>query len=331
MPISIVIVNWNTATLLRNCLRSIDSASLGYAQNVIVVDNGSNDGSVEMVRSEFPNVILIPTGNNMGFARGNNLARKHIKTDLVLFLNPDTEVMVDTLSLLEGFMQNNPKVGAVGCKMKSPAGSDAPDAEAHALGLQWYPTPFKELLGFLFLTEKTMRLAKWFLPYQDPNRSGYVIKLYGGCLLVRLNVLDHVDWFDERFFMYAEDGDLCRRIAMAGWKLYYAADIEIIHAVAGSSKKAGNHFAAIMKCESMCKLMEKYYGKRGWLLYKGTVFAGAFIRLAALTTFRMAVSLVNSTKSSRYLEGTEKYRLMIGWALGIVEAKVPVGISRRSL
>lgn len=308
--VTIVIVNWNTRDLLHDCLKSLKT-SISYEKMItVVVDNASRDGSREMVNMSFPEVILLNSGGNIGFARANNLAIPYIKTPLVLYLNPDTVVFPDSIAKMIDFMAKEETVGALGCKMLWPNGETQP------LGLQWFPTPLTELLGMLFISSNTIPLLKRLLPYKDPDANSYVSKLYGGCLMARKEVLDKVGYFDERFFMYGEDVDLSRRILDAGWKLFYLNDSRVVHICGGAGAGSSNQFSTLMKCESICKLMQKYYGSVGKVKYKSIVFFGSLLRLSILYLLRSTSGLVG-TKGDKYSKSIFKNIAMLKWSLGM--------------
>src|ERR1039457_447177 len=121
--------------MLRNCLSSIRNAPKGRKVAVVVIDNNSSDGSREMAAREFPEFRVINSGANLGFGKANNLARPHVRTPLVLFLNPDTVVLGDALDQMAAFLETHPETGAVGCQMRYAYGS------VHGLGIQWFPSP----------------------------------------------------------------------------------------------------------------------------------------------------------------------------------------------
>lgn len=311
MDVSIVIVNWNGGEMLGECLASIPQAEQGMAAQVIVVDNASRDGSREMAQGRFPQFQVINSGANLGFGKANNLARTLVKSDLVLFLNPDTVLLENSLKPMVDFIRKHPEVGAVGCKMRYPTG------EVHEQGLQYVPSPWTEFLNLLFVSSRTRRwLAKW-LPTLDPNNSGYVIKLYGGCLLCRRDLLEKVGWFDERYFMYAEDVDLCHAIIQEGAKLYYLSTAEIIHIAGGATRKAPSGFSVLMKAESIAKFMEKHHGAMGKLLYRAEIFAAAAIRVIAAAGLHL-LALTTGKGRRAELEGAMfKHWILILWALGL--------------
>jgi GT2 family glycosyltransferase len=318
--LTIIIVNWNTREMLKGCLESIRQNNDIQKIKIIVVDNASKDGSFEMVQTEFPEVNLINSGGNIGFGRANNLAILYANASLVLFLNPDTVVMQGTLEGMVDFMKSHPSVGAMSCKITygpSQIETIGTDGEAHTLGLQWFPSPFTELLQMLFLSDKMIQKLKEYLPYKDPNKSGYVSKLYGTCLMVRRGVLEQVGYFDERFFMYGEDVDLCRRITDAGWKLYYMSEVKIAHLVGGAESKAANQFGTLMRCQSISQLMDKYYGKFGRILYRIVVFLGSAVRLFMLLILKSMSYAQLLRFKKEYEVSFSKYFAMVKWSFNL--------------
>jgi GT2 family glycosyltransferase len=314
--LTIIIVNWRTKDFLGNCLRSIAAHPGGLRIQTIVVDNKSGDGSEEMVAREFPSVRLIQSGGNLGFGRANNLGLKEVRAPLVLFLNPDTEVKADSLARMVAFMRSHLEVGAMGCKIRNGPG------DIQELGLQIRPSPFSEFVRMLLVSEKTRRRLAGILPFHDSEVSGYVRKLYGACLLVRQSVLEKIGGFDDRFFMYCEDVDMCYRIESAGWKLYYESETEILHLGATASAKAPSAFAVLMTCESCAKLMRKYYGRWGELRYRILAVAAAHMRLVMLGILAAPAWLGWVGNWPRLTGSAKKYWAIIQWAFGWRKAVV---------
>jgi GT2 family glycosyltransferase len=316
--VTVVIVNWNSGTMLRACLRTVTRENGGLQIRIIVIDNKSKDGSAELVDREFSEATLLRSGANLGFGRGNNLAQQYSSPGYVLFLNPDTELRENALRRMVGFLAAHPDAGAVGCRMVFP------DGEVADQNLQWFPSPLKEFVRLAFLSEGVIRLLKGVLPWNDPTKSGYVDKLYGGCLMVRSSVLDRIGWFDERFFMYGEDVDLSRRIREAGWKLYYLSEAEVMHAKGGVTKGASSQFSILMSCESMAKLIEKYQGRAAGFRYRLAVVAASLIRLGLLIPFRLLSVARASNCKGKYREAMASCLLRIQWAWGLRKASTPV-------
>jgi hypothetical protein len=209
------------------------------------------------------------------------------------------------------FLVHDATVGAVGCKMKNEFGKVQP------LGLQWFPSPFTELISLLFVSTQTVQYFNNLIPYKNPEESGYIKKIYGGCFLVRKEVLDRIGYFDEQYFMYVEDVDLCKRIIDDGWKIYYLSDSTIIHYCGASSNKAGSHFSVLMKCESRGKYIKKYYGKSGFCLYKTIVFTGSNLRLLSLYVLRSFCFLFRADFKFDYNNSISKYVKMIRWSMNL--------------
>ena len=316
--LTIVIVNWNSKDMLRDCINSILKYNDMRLIRIVVVDNDSSDKSAEMINILFPFIMLINSGGNIGFARANNMALPHINSPYVLFLNPDTLVYEDTIGKMIQFMENHKEVGLAGCRMRYPEGridNLGTDGGAHTLALQWFTSPITELISIMFLTDKNILRFKKILPYHDPNKSGYVNKIMGTCMMIRKNVLDKIGGFDERFFMYGEDADLCKRISDAGWKLYYMSDAQIVHYCGGSSNKTIKEFPIITRCESIQKLIHKYYGKCGTILYRVVVFIGSIIRIMLLFIENVISLSILKKKKLYNNESIKKYYIMLKWTL----------------
>lgn len=317
MDLTIVIVNWNGAELLRNCLASVANAQGSLAVQVIVVDNDSWDGSREMVQWKFPQFQLVNSGANLGFGKANNLARPLARSDLVLFLNPDTVLLENSLAPMVEFIRRHPEIGALGCKMREE------DGTPHELPLQWSPTPWTQFLHLLLATNNMPSGLKKLLPYADPRHSGFVTKLYGGCIMARKTALDAIGWFDERYFMYAEDVDLCYSLLQRGWKLYYLSEAEIIHIAGGTSRKTKREFPILMMCESICQLMRKYYGRAGGLLYRLGVFTSCHFRLLLLVILRGLAVVSPIGRRVNFADSSFRYRVMILWCLKLRKPMIP--------
>lgn len=313
-PLSIVIVNWNTKTMLKHCLESIANTHSMNLVEIYVVDNKSIDGSPEMVERNFPFVKLIRSPGNIGFGRANNLVKSFIQTPFVLFLNPDTIMMEGAIDGMLDFMAHHPKVALLGCLMRNL------DGKPQDLGLQWFPSPAKEFIRSLLITGKQLKILKKLLPYSDPTISQYVRKLYGGCLMARCEAIDKVDWFDERYFMYCEDVDLSQQMKLLGWDLYYLAEAEIIHLGGGASENAGSDFATLMKAASVEKLMDKYYGAQGQRLYRISVFIAASIRWYILFFLSLVGLLTRGSRMQFYKRASNKYRALILWSMNLKHA-----------
>jgi N-acetylglucosaminyl-diphospho-decaprenol L-rhamnosyltransferase len=311
--VSIIIVNWNGGGEFLDCLQSLRVARSACDFQVVVIDNNSRDGSREKAESEFPEFQIVNSGANLGFARANNRARGMVRSPYVLFLNPDTKVTSTSVPMMVKALDEKSGVGAVGCKMTDE------DGTVHDLGLQWFPTPWTEFLNLLFVSRRTFRTVAKMMGSADANTSGCVKKLYGGCIMVRREILEKIGWLDDRYFMYAEDVDLCRTIRDAGWKLFYSSEASVVHHAGVTSAKAPSGFSTLMKCESIGKLMTKYYGVTGHALYRLAVFVGAMIRLVVVGFVNVLKACVGKFDPA----GIRKCLIMLGWSVGVRRAKIP--------
>ena len=213
--LSVVIVNYNVAYFLEQCLNAVLAASKELKVQVFVVDNNSVDGSVEMVQSKFPQVHLIANKENVGFSRANNQALAISDARYSLLLNPDTVVEEDTFSKVVAFMDEHPDAGGLGVRMVDGKGRFLPESKR---GL---PTPmvaFYKIFGLSKLFPKSKRFGKYNLGYLSEFTVNEVDILSGAFMLMRKETLEKVGFLDETFFMYGEDVDLSYRIQLGGYK-----------------------------------------------------------------------------------------------------------------
>lgn len=236
MDLSIIILNLNTKDFLRDCLQSLftselDQASSSYTWEVIVADNGSRDGSVAMVKREFPLVKLVENGSNLGFAKGNNAALPYARGRYVLFLNSDTCVPVGTLTEMLVFMNDHDRVGAATCYLELFNGQM--DLNCH----RGFPTPLAALFHFLGLGRHLPRaklVNGYYQTYKDLKATHEIDALEGAFMLVRREAAVAValakdKWWDEDFFFFAEDLDFCYRLKQGGWQVMYHPKVKIYH------------------------------------------------------------------------------------------------------
>lgn len=218
--LSIVILNHNTQALLEQCLKSLPRHS---DYQVIVVDNASKDGSVAMVEKKFPWVEIIKNKTNCGFTRGNNAARKATKGEYILFLNSDTEVYEGTLETMVEFMDSHPDAGISTCLV------ELPDGKLYYACHRGFPTVWNSLLYFLGLPSN-YRGSFWPL-----DKVHEIDACSGTFLLIRKKLLDQIGWFDEDYFAYGEDIEMCYRVKELGCKVYFIPTVKIMHYWGASS------------------------------------------------------------------------------------------------
>jgi len=233
LDLSISIVNFNTKYFLEKCLLSIYKNTKHIDFEVFVVDNGSIDGSVEMVKSKFPGIKLIINRENAGFAKANNQAIKESKGRYILLLNSDTEVLPSTFELMVKFMDSHAEVGALGCKLLNPDGSLQRSCRS-------FPNFLTLFLESTFLDQIFSRkrfFGVYQMTYWDHDDIREVDQPMGACLMVRRKAVEDVGLLDEDFFMFFEEVDWCYRIKEKGWRIYFLPHAKVIHHGGQSIKK----------------------------------------------------------------------------------------------
>jgi hypothetical protein len=235
LQLSIIIVNYNVRDFLHHALISLQKAMKGIRGEIIVVDNASDDGSIEMVHRRFPSVALIASKTNVGFAKANNLALQRARGKYFLLINPDTLVQEDTLRVMIRFFEENRDVGLAGCKILNPDGS------FQLACRRSFPTPwvgFTKMSGLSALFPHSRLFGKYNLTYLSPDETYELDAVSGSFMMVRREVYEQVGGLDEEFFMYGEDLDWCYRIQQAGWKNCYVHSTQIIHYKGESTKRS---------------------------------------------------------------------------------------------
>ncbi len=276
IDLTIVIVNYNAGNYLLDCLKSINLVKNEAKIKTIVVDNASVDDSIERAKKEFSgsSVEFILNKNNVGFGRANNQALKTVKSEYVLLLNPDTILEKNVISGMLEVMVKDEKVGASTCKIILPNGSV--DLTAH----RGFPTPWAAFLYFLG-NDSLYHLSK-----MDMSQIHEVDSISGAFFLSRKSILDKVGYFDEDYFMYAEDIDLCFKIKQIGYKILYNPAFSIVHNKGVSSglkkhsqtittansdtrKKSLDAFYSTMKVFYKKHYQKQYPGIVNFLVYLG--------------------------------------------------------------
>jgi GT2 family glycosyltransferase len=225
VDVSIILVNWNTKCLLRDCLASIYERAGDVDYEVIVVDNASTDGSVEMVKNDFQRVILIENAENRGFAKANNQGMAVAKGRYVLLLNSDTVVLDEAIANTVRFADAHPQAGAIGCRVLNPDDTVQPTCFM-------FPSILNMLLSSTYLYKlfpKSRFFGREQMTWWDRSDVREVDAVTGCFMLVRRKAIEQVGMMDERFFMYGEETDWCYRFKKNGWKVMFAPVGQIIH------------------------------------------------------------------------------------------------------
>ncbi len=259
IDVSVVIVNYNVREFLVQALRSLQHAVRDLEAETWVVDNNSIDDSVAAVREMFPDVHVIANRENVGFGRANNQAIRQARGEFIFILNPDTIVQEDTLSHFVAFMRAHRDCGAAGCRILNPDGSFAPESRRS------FPTPstaFYRMTGLARLFPKSRTFGRYNMTFIPETEACEVDALSGSCMMVRRRALDEAGLFDEEFFMYGEDLDLCFRIQEAGWTIRYTPGTQIIHYKGESTRKGEVRYVKLFY-GAMLLFIEKHLEPEG--------------------------------------------------------------------
>jgi GT2 family glycosyltransferase len=270
--LSVVIVTYNAVSLIGPCLGSLLASCTGLQIEVFVVDNGSSDGTPEMLRKSHPWISLQATGRNLGFSAGNNLALPLCQGRAVMLLNPDTVVSTGAVKELLAHLRTHPEAGAVGPKLRLRDGSIQPECARRL------PAP-GNLLAWLLLLDKLAFMLRphrtsiatnapppptWYDGFNlltwPREKACAVESICGACIVLRREVLQQVGLLDESSPMYLDDIDYCRRILDAGWTIHYAPSSVITHLWQQSSnpRRAGDHYG--LGCHAIWLYLHKHHG-----------------------------------------------------------------------
>ncbi|QQG47112.1 MAG: glycosyltransferase family 2 protein [Candidatus Woesebacteria bacterium] len=293
--LSIIILNYNTKDLLKDCILSLVKLKDKTNFEIIVVDNGSVDGSVELVESlKIKNLKIIENKANLGFAKGNNSARSVAKGKYILFLNSDTITKNNCLDFPVNYLEDHRDVGAITCKVILKNGKLDPDTRRS------FPTPFVAFTHFSHLDRifpKSEVFSKYWYGFISDTLSHEIDSLQGAYFLAKKDILDSVNWFDEDYFLDGEDIDLCFKIKDKGYKIVYLPTSEITH-LKGATKGKNQNFKTSFKSRLQFLLagvnsMEIFYTKR---LSKNYNFIVNFLVISGINSlklFRFMRLLVN--------------------------------------
>jgi hypothetical protein len=234
--LTVIIVSYNTREILRNCLESLFAAAHGISKQVLVVDNASRDGSAAMVQQDFPAVQLIASEVNLGFAAGNNLGFKQAQGQYILLLNPDALLNAEALKRAIHYMDADVDAGMGGARLLDRDGRQQPSA-------RMFPSLLNELLvitGLAARFPESRLFGRFDRTWDHSGQHATVDWVPGAFALIRKMALQQVGFFDERFFLYYEEVDLCRRFNESGWNICYWPDVVVRH-WGGESSKTVEH------------------------------------------------------------------------------------------
>ena len=266
-------MTYKARDLLRDCLGSLYENSK-LPLEVIVVDNGSEDGTAEMLREQFPEVTLVENKTNTGYTRPMNQALKLGRGRYLLQLNPDTLVLPNTLDYLVEFIDTHPEVGICTPKVLNQDGTLQTQCR-RGESRPWAVISYFTGLAKLFPRNK--RFGQYLMSYMDENQTHPVAGVSGSCMLIRREVVDQIGYLDERFFAYQEDADFCFQARKAGWEIYYVPKVQIIHYGGKGGSRVEPYQAIFVWHQSYFRFYQKnlakdYFWFFNWLFYSAMFF-----------------------------------------------------------
>ena len=299
LSLSIALVNWNNRDYLRQCLESIEAANLPLSYDIVVSDNGSTDGSLEMLAERYPNVKLVQNGRNIGIAGGNNQCIRNSSGRYIYILNNDTVINRDSVVAMVDFLDQHPEAGAVGGNLLNPDGS-----------LQSsfcdFPTLWEE---FQLVTH----LGRWRNPH-FPSYNGRwptvreIDWMSSASMIVRRVAIEGIDLIDEDYFIYSDETDWEYRLWQAGWKIYYVPDVTTIHYGGASFKPGGKRYTLVYRGRML--FARKHYGLLYQILQRALFAAAAMARML-VWLFALAVPRWHDLARSQLASNLDTLRLCI--------------------
>ena len=261
MKLSVVIVNYNVKHYLGQCLASLQRALTDVEAEVFVVDNHSNDHSVAYIEAHFPDVKVISSAHNLGFARANNLAIRRCRGEFILLLNPDTIVGEQTICRAIRFMELHSEAGATGVRMLKTDGTDAMESRR---GKPTVMTAFYKMSGLCAAFPLSRRFGRYYMSFLSWSEATQIDVVSGAFCLLRQAALKQVGLLDEDFFMYGEDIELSCRLLKAGWQNWYLP-VKILHYKGESTQKSSFRYVHVFY-GAMLIFFQKHYRHASFLL-----------------------------------------------------------------
>jgi len=301
MDLSIIIVNWNTKKLLVECLDSIFATTLNVDFEIWVVDNHSTDGSPEMIREDFSEINLIDNEKNIGFAKANNQAFQKCRGKYILLLNPDTVLENDAIEQLVNFLNQTTDAGMVGARLLNPD---------KTLQTSAFPVPtLSKEFWRLFHLDYLVPFANYPMETWDLESAREVDTLLGACMLIRREALNQFGLFDEEYFIYSEEVDLCTRLRNDGWQLYWLPSAVVVHYGAQSTQQVAEEMFLRLYAGKIL-YFRKHHSKIEVIIYKLILLLATMFRLI-LTPFAF---LEEPVKRDAHLVLSNNYRRLL-WSL----------------
>jgi GT2 family glycosyltransferase len=274
------------------------------------VDSGSFDECGEMLAREFPATQFVQSQQNVGFAAGNNLGAKHSRGRFLNFLNPDTEVAPGALDKLLRTLERHPDAGLVGARLLNSDGS------LQTSCIQSFPTVLNQALDSDVLYRAFPRSPLWGIaPLHDETPSPSVVEVISGaCIMIKRSVFESLGGFDERYFMYSEDLDLCYRVRLAGFDCLFVPDAQIVHHGGGSSNSAPKTFAVVMTRESISRFLKIHQGSFTAICYRAVQGISALVRIPLIALLAGGKKLLGKPIKKGSIR---KWFAIFKWSIGL--------------
>jgi GT2 family glycosyltransferase len=303
--LSIIIVNWNSKDYLDKCLASIKVKTSYLFYEIIVVDNASYDGSDVLIRNKYPCVKYIQLHENIGYSGANNIGYENSTGQKLLFLNPDTELLDNSLYILAKFLDETDSIGAVGGTLLNSDGS------IQLTSVQPYPRILNQLLAIDWIQKRTPEASLWGtgpLFSQKGISCQEVEVISGAAIMLSRKAFEQVGLFSQDYFMYAEDVDLCYKLRKAGYKVLYVNDVQILH---HGGKSTGQTISSnLWMKDSIYKFLKKSRSSQYAVLYRVAMALSAATRMLAL-------SLAWPIKQRHVSQSFHKWKAIFFWSIGL--------------
>jgi GT2 family glycosyltransferase len=310
--LSIIIVNWNSASFTKACLNKLYHEAPSIPVEIIVIDNASCDGCAEMISSDFPTVLFIQSKQNLGFSAANNLAFERSTGDVVLFLNPDTEVFEGALEKMIEVVLKNSDAGIVGARLLNT------DRTVQTSCIQKFPSITGIVLDCNLLRHWLPRWSLWgmwplFAKRLAPTEVDIIS---GACQMMRREVFERAGMYSTAYFMYAEDADLCFKINRMGFRNLYVPEAVVMHH-GGQSGNAipVSGWSAIQMRESLKCFFEQHRGRQYAQLFQAAVVLQAALRVIVISSVILATRILGREEKLSLVK--EKWKSILRWSLGL--------------
>ncbi len=304
MNLSILIVNWNSKDYLKRCLESVRQTCGALSPQIVVVDGGSYDGCSEMIAHEFPEVELLQSKENIGFGRSNNLGCRKVTGEALMLLNPDTVLQPGAVFALLKNLVHLPAAGLIGARLLNSDGS-LQFASVHPLPTAWNVAIDSEFL----------RRRWWNRNGPAPGAQAKEVEaVSGACMMLRADTFRKLGGFDCRYFMYAEDMDLCCKIRRSGLKIYHATQAQVIHHGGCSSRTQSSKYSVVMIREATRLYIQSNQGRGHARLFLLLMALSAGLRMLVLLLAWLPARGAKRVSTAVIIA---KWWIVLRWSLGL--------------